>query len=83
MTGFYGAFHSDGEINICMEYMDGGSLDLVVKKNGRIAEKYLKKITHAVLRWELWFKYYFTNVGYIEVKTIMYLENLFSLQYIY
>jgi serine/threonine protein kinase len=32
LTGFYGAFHSDGEINICMEYMDGGSLDLVFKK---------------------------------------------------
>ena len=29
IVGFYGAFHSDGEINICMEYMDGGSLDLV------------------------------------------------------
>ena len=48
--GFYGAFHSDGEINICMEYMDGGSLDLVIKKNGRIPEKYLRKITYAVLR---------------------------------
>ena len=49
-TGFYGAFHSDGEINICMEYMDGGSLDLVIKKTGRIPEKYLRKITFAVLR---------------------------------
>ena len=49
-AGFYGAFHSDGEINICMEYMDGGSLDLVIKKNGRIPEKYLRKITYAVLR---------------------------------
>ena len=27
---------SDGEINICMEYMDGGSLDLVIKKAGKI-----------------------------------------------
>jgi len=50
IVGFYGAFHSDGEINICMEYMDGGSLDLVIKKNGRIPEKYLRKITYAVLR---------------------------------
>ena len=33
-----------------MEYMDGGSLDLVVKKAGKIAEKYLRKITYAVLR---------------------------------
>ena len=41
---------SDGEIHICMEYMDGGSLDLVIKKAGKIAEKYLRKITYAVLR---------------------------------
>merc|ERR1712226_1442955 len=50
IVGFHGAFHSDGEINICMEYMDGGSLDLVVKKAGKIGEKYLRKITYAVLR---------------------------------
>ena len=31
-----------------MEYMDGGSLDLVMKKRGKIEEKYSKKITHAV-----------------------------------
>ena len=41
---------SDGEIHICMEYMDGGSLDLVIKKAGKIQEKYLRKITYAVLR---------------------------------
>lgn len=39
---------SDGEINICMEYMDGGSLDLVLKKNGKIPEPYSRKITYAV-----------------------------------
>jgi len=50
IVGFYGAFHSDGEIHICMEYMDGGSLDLVIKKAGKIGEKYLRKITYAVLR---------------------------------
>ena len=33
-----------------MEYMDGGSLDLVIKKAGKIQEKYLRKITYAVLR---------------------------------
>ena len=36
IVGFYGAFHSDGEINICMEYMDGGSLDLVSLKSSQI-----------------------------------------------
>ena len=39
---------SDGEISICMEYMDGGSLDLILKKAGRIPEPYLGKITTAV-----------------------------------
>lgn len=39
---------SDGEINICMEYMDGGSLDLVLKKTGKIPEPYARKITYAV-----------------------------------
>lgn len=50
IVGFYGAFYSDGEINVCMEYMDGGSLDLVLKKAGRIPEKILGKVTIAVLK---------------------------------
>lgn len=39
---------SDGEISICMEYMDGGSLDLILKKAGRIPEPILGTITSAV-----------------------------------
>ncbi|XP_064474410.1 dual specificity mitogen-activated protein kinase kinase 1-like isoform X1 [Ornithodoros turicata] len=50
IVGFYGAFYSDGEINVCMEYMDGGSLDLVLKKAGRIPEQILGKVTIAVLK---------------------------------
>lgn len=50
IVGFYRAFQTDGEISICMEYMDGGSLDLILKRVGRIPEKYLGKITHAVLK---------------------------------
>nr|SVE70506.1 EOG090X08J3 [Daphnia similis]SVE72388.1 EOG090X08J3 [Daphnia similis] len=50
IVGFYGAFYSDGEISICMEYMDGGSLDLILKKAGKIPEQYLGKITIAVLK---------------------------------
>lgn len=50
IVGFYGAFYSDGEISICMEYMDGGSLDLILKKAGRIPEQILGKITSAVLK---------------------------------
>jgi mitogen-activated protein kinase kinase 1 len=50
MVGFYGAFCSDGEISICMEYMDGGSLDLVLRKVNRIPENILGKITESVLK---------------------------------
>ena len=37
-----------------MEYMDGGSLDLVLKKTGKIPEQYSRKITYAV-------SYYFVH----------------------
>nr|WAB55566.1 mitogen-activated protein kinase kinase dSOR1 [Colaphellus bowringi] len=50
IVGFYCAFYSDGEISICMEYMDAGSLDLILKKAGRIPENILGKITSAVLK---------------------------------
>lgn len=50
IVGFYGSFYSDGEINVCMEYMDGGSLDLVLKKVGKIPENVLGKVTIAVLK---------------------------------
>ncbi|KAK9508230.1 hypothetical protein O3M35_007935 [Rhynocoris fuscipes] len=50
IVGFYGAFYSDGEISICMEYMDGGSLDLILKKAHRIPESILGTITSAVLK---------------------------------
>ncbi|KAI8489211.1 dual specificity mitogen-activated protein kinase kinase 1-like isoform X1 [Branchiostoma floridae x Branchiostoma belcheri] len=50
IVGFYGAFYSDGEISICMEYMDGGSLDLILKKAGKIHEQILGKISIAVLK---------------------------------
>lgn len=50
IVGFYRAFQSDGDIGICMEYMDGGSLDLILKRAGRIPEPILGKITLAVLK---------------------------------
>ncbi|CAG7729942.1 unnamed protein product [Allacma fusca] len=50
IVGFYGAFYSDGEISICMEYMDAGSLDLVLKRCEKIPENILGKITSAVLK---------------------------------
>lgn len=50
IVGFYAAFYSDGEISICMEYMDAGSLDLILKKAKLIPENILGKITSAVLK---------------------------------
>ncbi|XP_030045650.1 LOW QUALITY PROTEIN: dual specificity mitogen-activated protein kinase kinase 1 [Microcaecilia unicolor] len=50
IVGFYGAFYSDGEISICMENMDGGSLDQVLKKAGKIPEKILGKVSIAVIK---------------------------------
>ncbi|KAI5722245.1 hypothetical protein M8J76_005817 [Diaphorina citri] len=50
IVGFYGAFISDQDISICMEYMDGGSLDLILKKAGKIPEHILGTITSAVLK---------------------------------
>ncbi|XP_058514091.1 dual specificity mitogen-activated protein kinase kinase 2 isoform X2 [Ochotona princeps] len=50
IVGFYGAFYSDGEISICMEHMDGGSLDQVLKEAQRIPEEILGKVSIAVLR---------------------------------
>ncbi|KAK6175710.1 dual specificity mitogen-activated protein kinase kinase 1 [Patella vulgata] len=50
IVGFYGHFYSDGEISICMEYMDGGSLDLILKNAGRIPESILGVINIAVLK---------------------------------
>lgn len=32
IVGFYGAFTDNNDISICMEYMDGLSLDVVMKK---------------------------------------------------
>lgn len=43
-----GLFCSEGEISICMEYMDGGSLDLCLKKAIRIPESILAKICSTV-----------------------------------
>jgi len=49
IVGFYGVFCSDGEINICMENMDAGSLDLVLKRAGRIPEEMLGQVSKAVI----------------------------------
>lgn len=46
---FYGSFLADGEINILLEYMDAGSLDMVLKRVGRIEEPVLRHVCKHVL----------------------------------
>ncbi|MFH4979825.1 hypothetical protein AB6A40_006534 [Gnathostoma spinigerum] len=50
IVGFYGAFTDNNDISICMEYMDGLSLDIVLKKVGRLAEPRVGRIAVAVVR---------------------------------
>ena len=54
-----------------MEYMDGGSLDLVLKKTGKIPEPYSRKITYAVSFILLYFfiftRYYPTDLPMFSV----------------
>lgn len=50
IVAFHGAFAHDGDISICMEYMDLGSLDHIYKLVGPIQEDILSKITVSCLK---------------------------------
>jgi mitogen-activated protein kinase kinase 1 len=50
IVGFYGAFHENNEISICMEFMDGLSLDIVLQKVGKIQEPIVGRLTVAVVK---------------------------------
>lgn len=47
IVDFYGAFFVEGAVYVCMEYMDGGSLDKIYA--GGVDEPYLAVITDAVV----------------------------------
>ena len=47
--GFFGSFYAEGEINLLMEYMDGGSLDRVLQRVGRIPEAIIGAIAMDML----------------------------------
>ncbi|KAH6560437.1 hypothetical protein BASA50_009671 [Batrachochytrium salamandrivorans] len=49
IVSFYGAFLNEGDISICMEFMNCGSLDNIYKKTGPVSEDVTGKIAHAVL----------------------------------
>ncbi|KAK9361526.1 kinase-like domain-containing protein [Lipomyces starkeyi] len=48
IVDFYGAFFVEGAVYICMEYMDGGSLDKLYA--GGVEEHILAKITESIVR---------------------------------
>ena len=51
IVDFYGAFFSEGAVYMCMEYMDGGSLDKIYGKDHGIQdEESLAYITECVIR---------------------------------
>lgn len=45
---FYGAFFQEGAVYMCIEYMDGGSVDKIY--HGGVPERVLRKIAHAVTK---------------------------------
>lgn len=47
---FFGAFAFEGDISICMEFMDLGSFDHIVKVFGTVPEDVVAKITQPVLK---------------------------------
>lgn len=49
IISFYGAFLSDPNICICMEFMDKGSLDGIYKRIGAIDIEVVAKVALAVL----------------------------------
>ncbi|KAI9032590.1 kinase-like domain-containing protein [Phycomyces nitens] len=49
IVSFYGAFMNGGDISMCMEYMDVGSLDKIYKESGPIPMDVLKKIAFAIV----------------------------------
>ena len=49
IISFYGAFLSDPNICICMEFMDKGSLDGIYKQIGPIDIEVVAKVAHAGL----------------------------------
>lgn len=49
IVGYFGACHRNGEINLFMEYMNGKSLDALLKLTKRISEDILGEITLSVI----------------------------------
>nr|ADI24875.1 MAPKK [Bursaphelenchus xylophilus] len=74
IVGFYGAFTNNNDISICMEYMDGLSLDIVLQYNQRISEKRVGRIAVAVIKGLTYLKEEF-NILHRDVKPSNMLVN--------
>ncbi|KAI1706189.1 protein kinase domain-containing protein [Ditylenchus destructor] len=68
IVGFYGAFTNNNDISICMEFMDGLSLDIVLQTVGRIEEKWVGKIAVAVIKGLTYLKEEFNILHRGEIK---------------
>nr|CAD2135045.1 unnamed protein product [Meloidogyne enterolobii] len=74
IVGFYGAFTTNNDISICMEFMDGLSLDIVLQTVGRINEKLVGRIAIAVIDGLTYLKEQF-NILHRDVKPSNMLVN--------
>jgi len=74
IVGFYGAFTNNNDISICMEFMDGLSLDIVLQTVGRVEEKWVGRIAVAVLKGLNYLKSEF-NILHRDVKPSNILVN--------
>ncbi|KAK9325365.1 kinase-like domain-containing protein, partial [Lipomyces orientalis] len=74
IVSFYGAFVNEGDVVMCMEYMDCGSLDRILKKKGPLKEDILGKITEAVVE-GLTYLYNLNRIIHRDVKPSNVLVN--------
>lgn len=49
IVSYFGAFLNEGDVVMCMEYMDKGSFDRIYKKLGPLPEPIVGKVTEAVV----------------------------------
>ncbi|KAK9469234.1 kinase-like domain-containing protein [Lipomyces arxii] len=74
IVSFYGAFVNEGDVVMCMEYMDCLSLDHISKKMGPLEESILGKITEAVVE-GLTYLYNLNRIIHRDVKPSNVLVN--------
>ncbi|KAK9479115.1 kinase-like domain-containing protein [Lipomyces japonicus] len=74
IVSFYGAFVNEGDVVMCMEYMDCGSLDRIMERTGPLNEAILGKITESVVE-GLTYLYNLNRIIHRDVKPSNVLVN--------